>query len=166
MSKRRRQRSTGILAVVIASAAIMVSLTAIAACVPTPAGRATSVPSGSAVAPSAASTPTVGPTAPTPAPTFIRPTPLPEPTFLAYEVKAGDTLTSIARAFSTTPLSIGYWNRTTYPSLDPDSADYAPDRIAIGWTLLLIPDRILDGSDLPESLDSPDPPGSADPTPS
>ena len=89
------------------------------------------------------------PTGPTPAPSFVRPTPTPLPTFLTYVVRSGDTLSSIARTFSTTPLSIGYWNRDTYPSLDPESEGYDPDRIAIGWTLLVIPGVEVDGSDLP-----------------
>ncbi len=77
------------------------------------------------------------------------PTPRPSPTPLLYTVRAGDTLTSIARTFDTTARSIAYWNRVTYPSLDPASAAYAPDRIAVGWTLALWPGRTVDESSLP-----------------
>jgi spore germination protein YaaH len=80
----------------------------------------------------------------------VRPTPTPLPTFLVYTVRPGDTLTSIARQFRTTPRSIAFWNRTTYPSLDPDSPGYAPDSIKAGWDLMLVPDVELDPEDLPE----------------
>ena len=87
------------------------------------------------------------PTGPTPSPAFVRPTPTPLPTFLAYVVKRGDTLSSIAKAHRTTDRSIAFWNRTTYPSLDPDSPDYDPDRIEIGWVLLLVPDVEIEEDD-------------------
>ena len=82
-------------------------------------------------------------------PSFVRPTPTPLPTFLAYVVKAGDTLTSIARRYRTTARSIAFWNRTQHPSLDPDSPSYQPNRIEVGWVLLLVPDLELDPEDLP-----------------
>jgi peptidoglycan/xylan/chitin deacetylase (PgdA/CDA1 family) len=75
----------------------------------------------------------------TPLPSFVRPTPTPRPTFLPYLVKTGDTLTSIARAHQTSPRSIAFWNRDRYPSLDPESEAYDPNRIGVGWTLILIP---------------------------
>jgi peptidoglycan/xylan/chitin deacetylase (PgdA/CDA1 family) len=84
-----------------------------------------------------------------PSPTFVRPTPTPEPTFVAYVVASGDTLTAIARRFATTARSIAYWNRATYPSLDPDSPTYEPDRIEAGWTLRVIPGVEVDEQDLP-----------------
>ncbi len=74
----------------------------------------------------------------------MRPTPTPLPTFLNYVVKSGDSLTSIAKAHGTTARSIAFWNRTRHPSLDPDSPDYAPDRIAIGWILQLVPHIEID----------------------
>ena len=52
----------------------------------------------------------------------------PEPTFALYTVKRGDTLVGIAKRFKTDGRSIAYWNRVTYPSLDPDSTKYQPDR--------------------------------------
>jgi hypothetical protein len=82
-------------------------------------------------------------------PSFVRPTPTPRPTFLANIVKHGDTLTSIALAHGTTARSIAFWNRTQHPSLDPDSPSYRPDRIEVGWVLLLVPDLELDPEDLP-----------------
>ncbi len=82
---------------------------------------------------------------PTAGATFARPTPTPLPTFLAYLVKPGDTLINIALTYETTPLSIAYWNRPNYPSLDPDSPTYDPNRIEVGWTLMVIPRAIVDG---------------------
>ncbi len=91
-------------------------------------------------------TPTPGPTAvptptPTPAPTPTPgpPTPTPAPTFALYTVAQGDSLTSIAKRFRTTGRSIAYWNRDTYPTLDPESATYNPDRLQVGWVLRLLP---------------------------
>lgn len=90
--------------------------------------------------PTPSPTPVPTPTpAPTPSPTPGPPTPTPAPTFLTYVVRPGDTLLSIARRHGTTGRSIAYWNRATYPSLDPDSPDYEPDDIRVGWTLVLIP---------------------------
>jgi LysM repeat protein len=84
-------------------------------------------------------TPTPVPTAPpTPTPTPGPPTPTPAPTFSLYTVKAGDTLTSIARRFKTDGRSIAYWNRDTYPGLDPESAGYRPDSIKRGWVLKIM----------------------------
>ena len=80
-------------------------------------------------------TPTVTPEGPTPTPAFIRPTPTPGPSFATYKVKKGDTISSIAKKFKTSVQSIAYWNRVTYPSLDPESAKYRPDRLEVGWVL-------------------------------
>jgi peptidoglycan/xylan/chitin deacetylase (PgdA/CDA1 family) len=83
---------------------------------------------------------------------------------LAYLVKTGDTLTSIARQYETTARSIAFWNRETYPSLDPESGGYDPDRIGVGWTLMLIPGAVYEPGDGPTSPPaSPTPPGSAGP---
>jgi hypothetical protein len=114
-------------------------------------------PTGSATAPSA--TPTATPSAiPTPAvsPTFRRPTPTPAPTFLSYVVQPGDSLGSIGSTYGTTARSIAWWNRGTYPSLDPESPDYQPNRIVVGWVLVLIPGVIVDDSNPPTP--SPGPP--------
>lgn len=123
-----------------------ITLLLVGACIPPP-GGASETPTASldpttvAVATPA---PTAVPSGPPAQPSFVRPTPTPLPTFLSYVVKSGDTLDSIARAHGTTARSIAFWNRSTYPSLDPDSAAYAPDRIKIGWVLLLVPDIEID----------------------
>jgi len=120
-------------------------------CVPMPAGRTTpGVPSGSHEPPTNAASTGPERAAPTGSPSFVRPTPKPSPTFLVYEVVAGDTLTSIARHFGTTARSIAYWNRSRYPSLDPDSATYRPGLIKVGWLLLLIPTAVVDEDELPD----------------
>ena len=73
---------------------------------------------------------------PTPVPT---PTPKPLPTPIVYTVKAGDNLLTIAKRFKTTGRSIAYWNRAAYPSLDPESPKYDPNRIEVGWKLTITP---------------------------
>lgn len=128
---------------------LVVAIAAIvAACIP-PTGRI-DPPSAAPAASVSASTPAASPSGPSSRPSFVRPTPTPLPTFVVYTVRPGDTLTSIARQFGTTARSIAFWNRTTYPSLDPDSADYAPDSIRAGWNLLLVPGIELDPENLPE----------------
>jgi peptidoglycan/xylan/chitin deacetylase (PgdA/CDA1 family) len=100
------------------------------------------------------------------APTFVRPTPSPEPTFMRYVVRAGDTLASIANRFATTPRSIAWWNRGAYPSLDPESQAYDPDRLEIGWTLVLLPGAEVDENNPPTPSPGPatTPPPSVAPT--
>ena len=128
---------------------------AFAACVPNPTGRATptSLAEGSPP-PTPSPTQVPGPTA---SPSFVRPTPNPSPTFLVHAVTAGETLTSIARLYGTTARSIAYWNRDRYPSLDPDSTTYEPDRIEVGWTLRIIPTEVVDEDELPEPTPPPTP---------
>jgi LysM domain-containing protein len=99
--------------------------------------------------------PTPPPAGPSAKPSFVRPTPLPSPTFQVYEVQAGDTLTSIARDFGTTARSLAYWNRERYPSLDPDSTTYQPGLIKVGWMLLLIPTAVVDEDELPDPTPTP-----------
>jgi hypothetical protein len=111
------------------------------------------------IAPSIAPSDVPSASGPSSRPSFVRPTPTPLPTFLVYTVRRGDTLTSIARAFRTTARSIAFWNRTNHPSLDPDSPQYEPDRIEVGWELFLVPDVELDPEDLPEPA-TPSPPSS------
>jgi hypothetical protein len=120
------------------------------ACVPEPANRA----NRSQVA-AATPTPIPTPAGPTPTPSFVRPTPTPQPTFFVYTVVSGDNLGSIAKRYGTSPRSLAYWNRVTYPSLDPDSATYKPNYLVVGWTLRLIPNAEVD----PENL--PPPPGAS-----
>ena len=147
-----RRRSAGLLLVLVSIAVAPV------ACVPQPVGRATASP-GSATPPTATRPPIATPSGPTPSPSFRRPTPTPLPTFFAYLVRTGDTLTSIARKFETTPASLAYWNRVAYPSLDPDSPNYRPNDIRVGWTLVLIPNAEVDPENLPgEPTDEPEEP--------
>jgi hypothetical protein len=144
----------------------MLVVTAVAACVPTPTNQATPADGGTAQPPGTTAAAPVASTAASPAagssatPSFVRPTPNPSPTFLVYEVRVGDSLLSIARLFGTTGRSIAYWNRERYPSLDPDSATYEPDRIKVGWTLLLIPTEVVTEDELPDPTPTPTPPAS------
>src|SRR5262245_21101383 len=85
-----------------------------------------SIATGPSPTPGATATPAPTPTPTTALPTFARPTPSPNPTFMSYVVHTGDSLNSIARQFGTTARSIAWWNRGTYPSLDPESEKYDP----------------------------------------
>jgi hypothetical protein len=77
-------------------------------------------------------------------PSFTRPTPTPQPTFFVYVVKTGDSLNSIADDYETTARSIAFWNRDRYPNLDPDSDDYQPSLIQVGWELNVLPGEVYD----------------------
>jgi LysM domain-containing protein len=123
-----------------------------AACIPGAIPSTASTPSPDSTITGASASPS--PSGPSARPSFTYPTPTPLPTFLVYTVRSGDTLTSIAREHATTARSIAFWNRERYPSLDPDSPRYTPNRIEVGWQLLLIPDVELDPEDLPESSPS------------
>ena len=114
------------------------------ACVPDPTNR---VQPGGSSTPSP--TPVLTPAGPTPTPSFVRPTPTPQPTFFSYKVVSGDSLEKIAKKFKTTARSISYWNRATYPSLDPESGSYRPDYLKLGWVLVLIPNAEVDPENLP-----------------
>lgn len=117
---------------------LFLSALLVSACLPESVGDA-------AVTPSPVSAPTESAI-----PTFRRPTPTPQPAFTVYVVRTGDSLTGIAAKFRTSGRSIAFWNRGAYPSLDPDSPTYAPDRIAVGWQLRLIPGVEVDEDALPE----------------
>jgi hypothetical protein len=134
-----RGPAAGVLAVALLLAVAVV----LTACVPEPANRASRTEAP------ATPTPVPTPAGPTPTPSFVRPTPTPQPTFLLYTVAAGDNLGKIAKRFKTSGRSIAYWNRATYPSLDPDSGTYRPDYLKVGWTLLLIPNSEVDPENLP-----------------
>jgi hypothetical protein len=135
----------------------------VAGCASGPAGVGGQPASGTIAIPSQ---PSVGVSpGPTLTPSFIRPTPLPDPTFLAYAVRSGDTLTSIARAYRTTPRSIAFWSRDEHPSLDPESSAYDPNRLEIGWVLRVIPDAVFDEDQLPASTPTPASPAASDATP-
>jgi len=101
-----------------------------------------------AEAPGASSAP--GPSGPTPRPSFVAPTPTPAPTFAIYTVTRGDSLNSIADRYGTSARSIAYWNRDTYPSLDPEGPGYKPNLLKVGWTLRIIPHAEFDEQTLPE----------------
>ena len=110
--------------------------------------------------PTPAPTPSPSPTPqPTPSPTPGPPTPTPAPTFALYTVARGDSLTSIARRFDTTARSIAYWNREAYPSLDPESPDYDPNRLQAGWVLRILPGQVheapLDEGEPPDETPAP-----------
>jgi len=95
-----------------------------------------------------------------------RPTPTPAPTFASWTVRDGDTLIALARRFETTVESLAYWNRARYPSLDPESPTYRPDRIEAGWQLSYLPGSTVDPENLPPAGDSPTgEPGPAGPFP-
>jgi hypothetical protein len=112
------------------------------------------------------------PTAPpTPTPMPGPPTPTPGPSFALYTVRAGDTLTSIARRHHTDGRSIAYWNRDTYSSLDPESAQYRPDAIKRGWVLKILPGHTYepppdDGETGEQSTPTPDDTEDYEPLPS
>jgi hypothetical protein len=132
-------------------AALVVASLVAGGCIPSAGQRSPAVvPSGGASSDMASPSASSAPSGPSARPSFVRPTPTPLPTFLVYVVRRGDTLTSIARAHGTTARSIAFWNRERYPSLDPDSPDYEPNRIEVAWLLVLIPNVELDPEDLPE----------------
>jgi peptidoglycan/xylan/chitin deacetylase (PgdA/CDA1 family) len=133
-----------------AVAAFLASLAIVAACLPASVGPSRSPEASPSEAAAGAS-----PSGPTPLPSFARPTPTPLPTFFSYTVVAGDTLLTIGRRFGTTGRSIAYWNRGTYPSLDPESENYSPNRIEVGWVLVLIPNVVVDEQNPPGSSAAP-----------
>lgn len=84
--------------------------------------------------------------------------PSPSPGPVIHVVEPGDTLFSLARRYDTTARSIAYWNRVTYPSLDPESTAYDPDRIEVGWKLAILPGQVVDpGSPPPGPSPTPRP---------
>jgi peptidoglycan/xylan/chitin deacetylase (PgdA/CDA1 family) len=123
-------------------------------------------PSGGPSASAGASASASGVVDPSPS---VEPSASPSPSFLIYTVVRGDSLLGIAARYKTSGRSIAYWNRDTYPSLDPDSKDYQPNRIEIGWKLRLIPNVVLDDQgELPSRKPTPIPipSGSRPPPPS
>jgi hypothetical protein len=95
----------------------------------------------------------------------FRPTPVPAATPTAYVVQAGDTLAALAARFGTTVESLAYWNRARYPTLDPESRVYAPNRIEIGWRLDYVPGEVVDTENPPPAASSTGPARSLEPFP-
>ena len=129
-------------------------------------GCATPVASTS-IAPPASAPGSAAPSGP-PAPGAdrpYRPTPAPAPTLTAYVVRAGDTLAALAARFGTTVDSLAYWNRARYPTLDPESRAYAPNRIEIGWRLDYVPGQVVDPENPPPAATPSGPAGSLEPFP-
>jgi peptidoglycan/xylan/chitin deacetylase (PgdA/CDA1 family) len=89
---------------------------------PSPSASGSAAPSGSATpgspSPSAGDTPTAAPTG--------------SPGVTTYTVRAGDTLSSIARAFGTTVTQLQAWNAEAHPSLISD-----PNTLEAGWVLVV-----------------------------
>jgi hypothetical protein len=150
-------RSTTIRSTTIRRIMLAIVLTsACAACVPPVARTGSDSPSGASGPPAGSATP-AAPSGPTGPRTFVPPTPTPLPTFVVHVVSAGENLNTIAHQFGTTARSIAFWNRATYPSLDPLSPGYKPGIVKIGWTLLVIPNVVFDEQDLPDPTPSDDP---------
>lgn len=151
----------GVLGVLVLALAALIVVVPGLTIVPAATPRPTCSPSGGADScASNALGPTPSPSeVASPSPSFVRPTPTPGPTFASYLVKPGDSLSSIARAFGTTPRSVAWWNRGTYPTLNPESETYAPNHIEPGWTLLLIPGVVVDDASPPSPS-----PGSSTPS--
>jgi hypothetical protein len=122
----------GVVDLVAGPALAMVLVLVAVGCLPTSIRQ-----SGSPDASTSAPAPTIAPA--TPSPTPGPPTPTPGPSFATYKVVRGDTLTSIAKHFHTSPRSLAYWNRDRYPTLDPESAKYQPDNLKTGWVLRVMP---------------------------
>jgi hypothetical protein len=87
--------------------------------------------------------------------TFARPTASPPPAFLTYRVKAGDSLSSLARKFRTDERSLAWWNRGFYPSLDPEGPDYDPNTIRVGWQLNYLRGTKVDEENPPAPIGTP-----------
>jgi LysM domain len=134
---------------------VLIALIA-AGCLPSGRRGEGSGPTGSDTAPSATIGPSPSSSGPTQRPTIVAPTPTPRPTFLVHVVVQGDSLDTIAQRYGTTARSIAFWNRATYPSLDPESAGYRPNLLKLGWTLFLIPNDTVDEQNLPDPSPSSD----------
>lgn len=134
----------------------------VAACAVPSGGDAPGSPVPSPSAPATPS-PDAQPSASTPSRPF-RPTPAPAPTFATHTVRPGDSLIALAGRFGTTPESLAYWNRARYPSLDPESPAYRPERIEVGWQLVYLPGEVVDPENLPPASGAPtDEPGPSGP---
>jgi LysM domain len=137
--------------VLVLALALALASSVLVACLPA-ATRGSDTAGASSAPDTASASPSIASTS-APSPSFGRPTPTPAPTFLVYTVKAGDNLNSIAHQLGTTGRSIAYWNAATYPSLDPESPQYQPGLLKIGWTLQIVPNVTFDEQTLPEPSD-------------
>ena len=133
----------------------------------TPSPTEASAAPSTSVTPAPTSTPTATPAA-TPSPTSPpspSPTPPPPPTatpgYLVYTVVGGDALSLIAARFDTTWQSLVYWNRERYPGLDPAQPGYNPNRIEVGWQLVVWPGFVVAYN---QPLPTPTPPSTPPPT--
>jgi hypothetical protein len=113
----------------------------------------TSAPSPSLVAASASAS-----RSPSPSPTAT-PSVTPLPSVLEVRVRSGDSLNVIADRYGTDARSLAFWNRDRYPTLDPQSPDYEPDQIQVGWTLVVYP-----GETFPEPSGTTAPSGTTGPS--
>jgi hypothetical protein len=142
---------------------LLVGLVVVAIVLPGLGRQTAAAPSASVSATASAVVASPSAATPSPEPTAT-PDPTPLPSVLEVQVQPGDSLTSIAGEYDTKARSIAFWNRDRYPNLDPDSPDYAPNRIQIGWTLVVYPGEVYEE---PGASGSPAPsPGVASPTPS
>lgn len=90
------------------------------------------------VTPRSTPSPSVAPT-PIPQPSSGPPTQTPAPRSVTHTVLAGDTLSLIAARYDTTWQSLVYWNQDRYPTLEPEQSGYDPNRIEVGWQLIVWP---------------------------
>jgi len=134
-------------------AALLVLALVLAAC-----GESSVTPSGAPASPSASEAATPAPTA-SDQPTQP-PTEQPTPSFLAtvYTVRAGDTLSSISRAWGTTVAQLQAWNADRYPSLAEN-----PNVLEPGWVLVVSGDP--DATPLPTPIPTPVPTPAPTPSP-
>jgi peptidoglycan/xylan/chitin deacetylase (PgdA/CDA1 family) len=119
------------------------------------------LPAGSTPGPTTTPSEIAAGPSPSPAPTPGYPTAAPGPTFMSYTVQAGDSLTSIARQFGTTPRSLSWWNRGTYPGLDPESPGDVPNDRRPGWAIVLMPGATVDDENPPSPSPAPPSPSPA-----
>ncbi len=89
-----------------------------------------------------------GAATPTPRAASARPTPTPTPAsgFVLYTVATGDTLSLIATRYNTSWQSLVYWNQDRHPTLDPAQSGYDPNRVEVGWQLVVWPGVVVDYS--------------------
>ena len=159
-------------ALLLVAAGLVGAILLVPGLLPSPGASATPLCPGGQLGcpPAARATPTVAPSS-SPStsalPTFVRPTPTPQPTFINVVVKADDSLNTIAQQYRTTARSIAWWNRGTYPNLDPEAGpNYSPGHIEPGWVLVLIPGVKVDDNNPPTpSPGPPTRPPTASPTP-